>query len=146
MAEALLNRLGEGRFRAHSAGTHPRAAVHPMTLALLRDKGFDVTGLHSKTLDAFAGPAAPQMDFVFTVCDRAANEECPAWPGHPLTAHWGLADPARATGSAAERQLAFQQAYGVLQNRLQAFTALPVATLDRLRMQGEIDRIAALQG
>jgi protein-tyrosine-phosphatase/DNA-binding transcriptional ArsR family regulator len=145
MAEALLKALGKGRFNAFSAGTRPRDGVNRTALGFLATKGYDICGLESKSLARFTGPEAPKMDFVFTVCDRAANEECAAWPGHPLTAHWGLADPAQVTGGEAERQLAFQQAFDVLHNRISAFTALPIETLDRLTIQTEIDRLASLE-
>lgn len=139
LAEAILNHEGGGRFRAFSAGTRPSPGPRPEVTALLRAKGYDTAGLRSKDLDEFASPGAPQMDFVFTVCDHAANEECPAWPGQPMSAHWGLADPVKATGTDAERRLAFQQAFGLLRNRIKAFVALPFETLDRMSLQHRVD-------
>ncbi|UWQ39112.1 helix-turn-helix domain-containing protein [Leisingera aquaemixtae] len=141
LAEAILNQAGEGKFRAFSAGTRPSPGPRPEAAALLQAKGYDTAGLRAKDLQEFAGPEAPQMDFVFTVCDHAANEECPAWPGQPMSAHWGLADPVKATGTDAERRLAFQQAYGLLRNRIKAFVALPFDTLDRLSLQHRVDDI-----
>ncbi|WP_027243854.1 helix-turn-helix domain-containing protein [Leisingera daeponensis] len=139
LAEAILNHEGGGRFRAFSAGTRPSPGPRPEVTALLRAKGYDTAGLRSKDLDEFSSPGAPQMDFVFTVCDHAANEECPAWPGQPMSAHWGLADPVKATGTDAERRLAFQQAFGLLRNRIKAFVALPFETLDRMSLQHRVD-------
>jgi protein-tyrosine-phosphatase/DNA-binding transcriptional ArsR family regulator len=141
MAEAILNAEGKGKFIAHSAGTQPGKAPHPRVLSLLADKGLDSDGLRSKSTEEFSGPDAPKLDFVFTVCDHAANERCPLWPGQPLSAHWGLADPTKATGSAAEVALAFQHAYGTLRNRISAFAALPIATLSRISLQHAIDDI-----
>ncbi|MCB4454236.1 arsenate reductase/protein-tyrosine-phosphatase family protein [Leisingera sp. McT4-56] len=144
LAEAILNHEGGGKFRAYSAGTRPSAAPRPEVMSLLQAKEIDTSGLHSKDLSAFTGPDAPQMDFIFTVCDHAANDECPAWPGQPMSAHWGLADPAKATGTDAERRLAFQQAYGLLRNRIKAFAALPFETLDRMSLQHQVDSIAGM--
>ncbi|MFY0310813.1 helix-turn-helix domain-containing protein [Leisingera sp. D0M16] len=141
LAEAILNQAGEGKFRAFSAGTRPSPGPRPEVTALLQAKGYDTSVLRSKDLEEFASPEAPQMDFVFTVCDHAANEECPAWPGQPMSAHWGLADPVKATGTDAERRLAFQQAYGLLRNRIKAFVALPFETLDRMSLQHRVDDI-----
>jgi len=144
LAEAILNHEGKGRFRAYSAGTRPSPGPRPEVTALLQAKGYDTAGLRSKDLDAFAAAGAPQMDFIFTVCDHAANEECPAWPGQPMSAHWGLADPVRANGTDAERRLAFQQAYGLLHNRIKTFAALPFETLDRMSLQHRVDDIGRL--
>lgn len=140
-AEALLRDLAGGRFTAFSAGTAPRAQPNPIALEMLRAKGHDIAELRSKNLTAFQGPDAPVMDFVFTVCDHAANEECPTWPGQPISGHWGLPDPVKATGTEAERRLAFQECYGGLRNRLAAFTALPFAELDRAALQKRVDAI-----
>ncbi|SFE76935.1 metalloregulator ArsR/SmtB family transcription factor [Roseivivax sediminis] len=143
-AEALLRDLGRDRFDVHSAGTKPFSELNPLAVALLRDKGHDVSRLRSKTIAEFQGADAPQFDFVFTVCDRAANEECPAWPGQPVSAHWGQPDPVAATGTEAERMLAFQSVYGGLRNRIQAFLALPLEALDRATLQRRVDDIARL--
>jgi arsenate reductase len=145
MAEAILNREGAAKFRAFSAGTHPRPEPNPHAIAVLRQLGHDVAGLHSKTLEEFQGPDAPKMDFVFTVCDQAANEECPAWPGHPISAHWGMRDPAAADGTDAEKALAFREAYSMLRHRLAGFVALPVASLDRISLQKRLDGIGREQ-
>ncbi len=144
MAESLLNTLGEGRFQAYSAGTRPGAGPSPTVLSLLGEKGYDTSTLSSKTLAAFSGPDAPKMDFVFTVCDHAANEECPAWPGQPMSAHWGMPDPLQVSGSEAERSLALQQSYGLLKRRITAFAALPFAALDRISLQHQSDAIGTL--
>lgn len=140
-AEALLNDLGQGRFHAFSAGTTPRGEPHPRALALLTRAGFATEGLRSKDLSGFEGEGAPVMDFVFTVCDRAASEECPPWPGHPLTAHWGIPDPVKETGTEAEQALAFVTAFDALRRRIAAFVALPMAELDRIALQKRIDDI-----
>ncbi|MFW8634635.1 helix-turn-helix domain-containing protein [Cribrihabitans pelagius] len=145
LAEAILNREGGGKFRAYSAGTRPSGGPHPEVIALLNANGYDTSPLSSKDLDRFAAGDAPKMDFIFTVCDAAANEECPAWPGQPMSAHWGLADPVRAEGTEAEQSLAFQQAYGLLLNRIRAFAALPFETLDRLSLQHRVDGIGQMQ-
>jgi protein-tyrosine-phosphatase len=143
LAEAIMNRDGQGRFRGFSAGSHPKGAVHPMALDLLKTLHHPTSDLHSKSWDEFADEHAPQMDFVFTVCDNAASEVCPIWPGQPMSAHWGLPDPAAATGAEAEQRLAFADTYRMLRNRIAIFTALPMASLDRLSLQqrlGEIGR------
>ena len=144
MAEAILNRDGKGRFRAYSAGSQPRGEVNPAALAMLRNAHFDVTGFRSKSWDEFAKPGAPVMDFVFTVCDDAAGETCPFWPGQPMTAHWGVPDPAKATGSDAEVALAFADAYRMLNNRIGVFVSLPIAKLDRLSLQTHLRNIGAM--
>ncbi|WP_420916473.1 ArsR family transcriptional regulator [Pseudophaeobacter leonis] len=148
MAESLLNRLGEGRFQAYSAGTHPGTGPNtgpsPRVLSLLAEKGYDTSSLSSKTLATFSGPDAEKMDFIFTVCDHAANEECPAWPGQPMSAHWGMPDPLQVTGSEAVRSLALQQSYGLLKRRITAFAALPFDTLDRISLQHQSDAIGTL--
>lgn len=141
LAEAILNRLGAGKFKAFSAGSYPRGTVHPFAIDLLQHSNFDTSFARSKSWDEFAVPDAPQMDFVFTVCDDAANETCPVWPGQPMTAHWGVPDPAAATGNDAERRLAFAEAFRMLHNRISVFTALPIQSLDRLSLQARIDRI-----
>ncbi|AHD00928.1 helix-turn-helix domain-containing protein [Leisingera methylohalidivorans] len=141
LAESILNQSGEGKFRAYSAGTRPSPGPRPEVTALLQAKGHDTSTLYPKDLGAFSAPEAPKMDFIFTVCDHAANEECPAWPGQPMSAHWGLEDPVKATGTDAERRLAFQQAYGLLRTRIKAFVALPFETLDRLSLQHQLDDI-----
>jgi arsenate reductase (thioredoxin) len=141
MAEAIMNRLGDGRFKAYSAGSQPKGAIHPFTLDLLRKFNHPTAGLRSKSWDEFAQPGAPRLDFVFTVCDSAAAETCPVWPGQPMSAHWGVPDPAVATGIEAERRLAFADAYGRLHNRISIFVSLPMASLDRLSLQRRLDAI-----
>lgn len=141
MGEAIMNRLGQGHFRAFSAGSHPKGEVHPYTLDLLRRFNHPVEGLRSKSWDEFAAPGAPPLDFVFTVCDSAAAEACPVWPGQPMTAHWGVPDPAAAEGKEAEKRAAFADAYGRLHNRISIFVSLPLASLDRLALQRRLDAI-----
>jgi len=143
MAEALLRQLGQGRFAAYSAGTHPSAVPNPVALQILQDKGHDISGLRSKDVGQFRAAGAPQMDLVFTVCDRAANEDCPIWDGQPITAHWGIADPVATHGPQAARHLAFQQAYGALHRRITALIALPISALDRISLQQAVDQIAS---
>jgi arsenate reductase len=142
--EAILNRAGQGRFRAFSAGSHPRGAVHPYALELLEKLDYPAAGLRCKSWDEFAMASAPELDFVFTVCDEAASEACPAWPGQPMSAHWGIPDPARADGTEAEKRLAFADAYRMLNNRITAFISLPIASLDRLSLKNKIDAIGRL--
>lgn len=141
IAEAIINREGIGRFRGFSAGSQPTGAPNPHALAVLENNNHDISQLRSKSWDEFAKPGAPQMDFVFTVCDSAANETCPFWPGQPVTAHWGLPDPAAVTSSDAEIGLAFHDTYRALRNRISIFVNLPLATLDTLSLQRELDRI-----
>ncbi|MEZ5669059.1 MAG: arsenate reductase ArsC [Alphaproteobacteria bacterium] len=141
LAEAILARAGAGRFVAFSAGSHPKGAVHPYALDLLGRLNHDVAFARSKSWDEFAAPGAPKMDFVFTVCDSAAAEVCPVWPGQPMTAHWGVPDPAAAEGSEAERRLAFADAYRMLSNRISVFVALPMTALDRLSLQRRLSEI-----
>jgi protein-tyrosine-phosphatase len=141
LAEVLLDHWGKGRFKAYSAGSFPKGAVHPLALDLLLRLGQPTAGLRSKSWDEFAGPDAPVMDFVVTVCDQAAGEICPLWPGHPVTAHWGVPDPAAAAGSDSERQRAFRDALNILENRIKLFVALPLDKLDRMRLQREVDDI-----
>lgn len=140
--ESLLRHLAGDRFTAHSAGTKPYSELNPFAVELLKSKGHDTAPLRAKTVAEFQGPDAPLMDFVFTVCDRAANEECPPWPGQPISAHWGMPDPVKATGTEAEQRLAFQQAYAGLKNRITAFTALPFDSLDRASLQNRLDDLA----
>src|SRR6478735_6516462 len=141
MAEAILNREGRGKFRAFSAGSQPKGRVHPYALDLLRKLNFDVSGFRSKSWSEFARPDAPKLDFVFTVCDNAANETCPVWPGQPMTAHWGIPDPAAATGNEAEIRLAFADAMRWLSNRINIFVSLPLRSLDTLSLQKQLDSI-----
>jgi protein-tyrosine-phosphatase len=141
LAEAILNREGLGRFRGFSAGSHPKGSVHPYALELLQRLNHPVDDLRSKDWAEFAEPDAPKMDFVFTVCDRAAAEQCPYWPGQPMTAHWGLPDPAEVAGSEAEKHLAFADTYRMLRNRISIFVNLPLGSLDKLALQQELDRL-----
>jgi protein-tyrosine-phosphatase len=141
IAEVLLNRIGRGRFRAFSAGSHPRGEVHPLTLKVLEEAGESTEGLRSKGWDELARPEAAPLDFVFTVCSKAAGEQCPVWPGQPMTAHWGVDDPAAVQGSETERLRAFHRAYTDLQTRIRLFTSLRLELLDRLALQHEIRRI-----
>jgi protein-tyrosine-phosphatase len=144
LAESLLNHWGVGRFRGYSAGSFPKGAVHPRSLELLRSLELPTDGLRSKSWDEFAKPGAPVMDFVFTVCDQAAGEVCPIWPGHPVTAHWGLSDPASVEGSDSHQAQAFRDTLRALQNRIKIFIALPLASLDRLALKREVDAIGRL--
>ena len=141
MAEVLLDHWGRRRFKGYSAGSFPRGAVHPLALDLLEKSHLPTLGLRSKSWDEFAKPSAPTMDFVFTVCDQAAGEICPAWPGNPVTAHWGVPDPAAAPGTEAERRRAFRQAYLMLENRIKLFVALPLDKLDRMPIKRRVDQI-----
>ncbi|MFN3523159.1 MAG: arsenate reductase ArsC [Phenylobacterium sp.] len=141
LAEAILNKMGAGRFTAFSAGSFPRGEVNPNALALLAKLGHPVEGLRSKSWDEFSGPGAPELHFVITVCDNAAGEVCPIWPGQPVTAHWGLPDPAAVDGSPAEVAAAFADTYRMLNNRLIAFTNLPMASLDRMALKRRMDEI-----
>lgn len=140
-AESILRALADDRFAAYSAGTQPRSELNPFALEVLRQKGHDVSVLRSKNISEFQRADAPDFDFVFTVCNQAANEECPSWPGQPITAHWGLPDPVKFEGSNAEKSLAFQQTFGAMHNRMLGFTALPIATLDRMSLQRAVDKI-----
>ena len=141
MAEAILNKLGQGKFRAYSAGSQPKGRVNPNTIQLLRGLGYDTSSFRSKSWSEFAKPGAPPLDFVFTVCDNAAGEACPVWPGQPMTAHWGVPDPAEARGSEAEIALAFKDAYRMLFQRIGIFTALPIRGLDKLSLQNKLREI-----
>jgi protein-tyrosine-phosphatase len=146
MAEAILNKLGVGKFHAFSAGSQPKGRVNPATVQLLRSLGYEASGLRSKSWAEFAKPGAPALDFVFTVCDNAAGETCPVWPGQPMTAHWGVPDPAEAEGAPAEIALAFKDAYRMLHQRIGIFTALPIASLDQLSLQRRIEDIGRMEG
>jgi len=141
IAEAILNKVGAGKFRAYSAGSHPKGRVHPETLRLLQSLGYDTSILRSKSWGEFAGPGAPRLDFVFTVCDNAAGEACPFWPGQPMTAHWGIPNPAEATGTPAEVALAVKDAYRMLNQRIGIFTSLPIKSLDQLTLQNKLREI-----
>jgi protein-tyrosine-phosphatase len=141
MAEAIMNRLGQGKFHAFSAGSQPKGAVHPQTFHLLRKLNYDVKGLRSKSWEEFSRADAPQMDFVFTVCDDAAAETCPVWPGQPMTAHWGVPDPVRVMGNDAEIGIAFAEAYRMLNARISIFVSLPLRSLDQLSLQRRLDEI-----
>ncbi len=141
IAEALINQLGRGRFQGFSAGSHPRGAVHPIALQLLQRMNFPIEGLRSKSWDEFAVPGAAPLDFVFTVCDNAAGEVCPYWPGQPMTAHWGVPDPAAVEGTETEKVLAFRDTFRLLDNRIKIFTSLPLASLDRIKLQERLDAI-----
>jgi protein-tyrosine-phosphatase len=146
IAEAILNKLGEGTFHAYSAGSQPKGQVHPETLRLLHGLGYDTASFRSKSWSEFARPGAPRLDFVFTVCDDAAGETCPVWPGQPMTAHWGIPDPAAVNGSAAETALAFKDAYRMLSRRIGIFAALPLRSLDQLSLQSKLRDIGRLDG
>jgi arsenate reductase len=141
LAESLINHWGHGEFRGFSAGSYPKGAVHPIALELLQHMKLSTQGLRSKSWDEFAKPGAPRLDFVFTVCDRAAAEVCPVWPGQPMTAHWGVPDPAAVEGPDKDKWIAFRQAFNALENRIKIFTALPIASLDRLKLQERLDAI-----
>jgi arsenate reductase len=146
LAECLLRELGKGSFHAFSAGSYPRGDVNPLALRLLREQGFATQDLRSKSWDEFAFAGAPVMDFVFTVCDQAAGEVCPVWPGQPMTAHWGIPDPAAvADDGAGAQMLAFRDAFRMLERRIKLFLALPLASLDRLALQRQVDAIGRLR-
>ncbi len=142
-AESILRKEAGDRFVAYSAGTKPRSDLNPFALEVLEQKGHDISVLEAKNVSVFRSEDAPTFDFVFTVCNHAANEECPAWSGQPVSAHWGMQDPVKVEGSHAEKSLAFHQSYGALLNRIKAFTALPIASLDRISLQKAVDKIAA---
>ena len=146
IAEAILNKIGAGKFRAFSAGSHPRGQINLHALQLLQSLGYDVSSFRSKSWSEFADPGAPLLDFVFTVCDNAAGETCPVWPGQPMTAHWGVPDPALATGSSAEIALAFKDTYRMLNQRIGIFAALPLRSLDRLSLQKKLRDIGQMEG
>ena len=146
LAEAILNKVGAGHFRAHSAGSQPKGKVNPHTIHLLQNLGYDTSGYRSKSWDEFAKAGEPKFDFVFTVCDSAAAEACPVWPGHPATAHWGIPDPAEAKGTPAEIALAFEDAYRMLNQRIAVFTALPLRSIDALSLQSNLREIGQMEG
>jgi len=146
MAEAILNKVGAGKFMAFSAGSQPKGQVHPEAKALLQSLEFDTAGFRSKSWNEFAKPGAPALEFVFTVCDNGAGETCPFWPGQPMTAHWGIPDPAAAEGSPAEIALAFKVAYRMLSQRIGVFAALPIRSLDRLSLQAKLKDIGRMEG
>jgi len=145
IAESVMNRLGRGRFKAFSAGSQPRGQVHPFALDLLANLGHDVSGLRSKSWEEFSGPGASPLDFVFTVCDNAANEVCPVWPGQPMTAHWGVPDPSLAEGSETERRLAFADTMRMLSQRIGIFMSLPLRSLDKMSLQNRLREIGRTQ-
>ncbi len=145
LAECILNRMGEARFEGYSAGSFPKGQVNPLTLKLLAEQGFATTGLRSKSWDEFAAPNAPAMDFVFTVCDQAAGETCPVWLGHPITAHWGVPDPAAVDGSEAERMLAFREAFRMLERRIQLFLTIRFKELDRRSIERQVAEIGGMR-
>jgi len=142
--EAILNREGRGRFKAYSAGSRPRGEIHPYAIELLNKLQYPSGEFRSKSWDEFAAPGAPALDFVFTVCDDAAKEVCPVWPGQPMSAHWAVPDPVLVEGNEAERRLAFADSYRMLKNRISAFIALPIASLDRLSLRNKLDEIGTL--
>ncbi len=145
MAEAILGRLGAPRFKAWSAGSMPKGDVHPLALEILKRNGFQAAGFRSKSWEEFAGPDGPKLDFVFTVCDNAAAEVCPVWPGQPMTAHWGVPDPAAAEGNDAQVALAFADAWRMLNNRIGLLVNLPLSSLDRLSLQRRLDQIGEMR-
>ena len=146
IAESLLRKLGAGRFQAFSAGSHPKRAVNPFALKVLESYDFPTDGLRSKSWDEFAAAGAPVMDFVFTVCDTAAAEACPVWPGQPMTAHWGIEDPAAEDGTAIQREAAFVQATKYLRNRISIFVSLPIRSLDKMALNANLREIGQLEG
>jgi protein-tyrosine-phosphatase len=144
MGEAILNREGRGHFKAYSAGSHPRGEVHRYAIDLLRTLNYSTDGFRSKSWDEFAEPGAPALDFVFTVCDDAAKETCPVWPGQPMSAHWGVPDPAKVEGSEAVKREAFAEAFRMLFNRISVFVSLPLSSIDRLSLQKRLDQIGTM--
>jgi len=146
IAESVLRKDGGGRFRAFSAGSHPKGAVNPFALKVLASYSYPIEGLRSKSWDEFAAPGAPTMDFVFTVCDNAAGEVCPIWPGQPMTAHWGIEDPAAVEGTDIDKERAFNAAFRYLRNRIAAFAALPLKSLDALSLKAKLSDIGRLEG
>lgn len=145
LAERLLEHLGGDGFRGHSAGSYPRGVVHPLALRLLAEQGLPTAGLRSKSWDEFARPGAPALDFVFTVCDQAAGEICPVWPGQPVTAHWGLPDPAAEHGTETQRMLAFRETFQALERRIRLFVSLPIAQLDRMALTRRVEEIGRVR-
>lgn len=146
LAESLINHWGRGRFNGYSAGSHPRGAVHPIALELLRQMKLPTEGLRSKAWDEFADPTAPPLDFVFTVCDAAAGEVCPYWSGQPMTAHWGVPDPAAVEGTEADKWVAFRAAFKTLESRIKLLTSLPLASIDRIKLQKHLEAIGKSTG
>ena len=146
IAEAILNKISAGKFRAYSAGSQPKGQVNPHALQLLKSLGYDTAGFRSKSWNEFAKSDAPKFDFVFTVCDNAAAEACPVWPGQPMTAHWGIPDPAAAKGTPAEVSMAFKEAYRLLNQRISIFSALPLRSLDRLTLRTKLRVIGEMKG
>ncbi|MBZ9789703.1 arsenate reductase ArsC [Rhizobium sp. 3T7] len=146
LAESILNAEGKGRFKAYSAGSQPKGAVNPYALKELQAQGYPSTGFRSKSWDEFAEPGAPEMDFIFTVCDSAAGEACPVWIGHPMTAHWGVEDPAAVEGSEVDKGRAFAQAARFLKNRITAFLSLPLSSIDKLALETHLHQIGAMEG
>jgi len=146
IAEAILNKISAGKFRAYSAGSQPKGQVNPPALQLLKSLGYDTAGFRSKSWNEFAKSDAPKFDFVFTVCDNAAAEACPVWPGQPMTAHWGIPDPAAAKGTPAEVSMAFKEAYRLLNQRISIFSALPLRSLDRLTLRTKLRVIGEMEG
>jgi ArsR family transcriptional regulator, arsenate/arsenite/antimonite-responsive transcriptional repressor / arsenate reductase (thioredoxin) len=145
MAECAMNRWGKGKFKAFSAGSHPTGTVHPMTIQLLKELNYETSALHSKSWDEFARPDSPQLDFVFTVCDKVAGEMCPVWPGQPITAHWGAADPAAFAGTEEARRRFFFKIYTELENRIKIFTCLPFDSLDRFALERRVREIGTVK-
>jgi len=141
LAESILNRLGKGRFHGFSAGSHPNGRVNPLALDLLRQLDLPTDGLRSKSWDEFAAPTSIHFDFVITVCDNAAGEMCPVWPGHPMTAHWGIPDPAAVEGTDLEKKLAFRQAFKAMETRIKLFLSLPIASIEKMRLKERMDEI-----
>lgn len=146
LAESILHKIGAGKFRSFSAGSHPKGAVNQLALKVLQAHEYPIAGLRSKSWEEFSSPNAPSMDFVVTVCDNAAGEACPLWPGQPITAHWGIEDPAAIEGTDIEKERAFEQAFYYLSRRIGALAALPIASLDALKLQGEMRRIGSMEG
>ncbi|MGO9173696.1 MAG: arsenate reductase ArsC [Rhodomicrobium sp.] len=146
LAEGILRKEGAGRFNAFSAGSHPKGAVNPYALKTLAAYGYPADGLRSKSWEEYALPGAPQMDFVFTVCDSAAGEVCPIWPGQPMTAHWGIEDPAAVEGTDIEKQRAFNEAFRYLRNRIAAFTSLPLQSIGKLALSARLKEIGGMEG
>jgi arsenate reductase len=144
LGEAILNRIGNGKFVAHSAGSHPTGRVNPNALALLKRLDYPTEGLRSKSWDEYSKPGGPHLDFVFTVCDNAASEVCPVWPGQPMTAHWGVPDPAAVQGTESEIALAFRDAFHLLERRIELFANLPVKSLDRMALKKKLDDIGGV--
>jgi arsenate reductase len=146
IAEGILRKEGAGRFNAYSAGSHPKGAVNPLAIKVLESFGYPTDGYRSKPWDEFATPGAPEMDFVFTVCDSAAGEECPVWPGQPMTAHWGIEDPATVEGTAVQKEAAFVTAFRYLRNRVTVFTALPLRSISKLALRAKLHQIGQMEG